>query len=225
MNRQQMTSAYRLISELFLYPEDRDIAVIETERAGLKDAPEEFREPIEAFFAAPAAMSTQEYVKTLELTPVVPLYLGAHLYDEPKSCRGAGMSWRNGYMIELTNIYRHFGVEFAGREMSDFVPVVIEFLGISLERRDQDDIGLRRYLVETLVVEGFDNLLVALRKYESPYGYLVEALSVTLADDIALMASGPKWRPSADDDAERLPPNVAGLPMVEIPALDNGVKL
>ncbi len=225
MDRTQLAHAYRLISELFLYPEDRDAVRIKDEMAGLEEAPAELRAPLEAFLAAPAAVSVDEYVATLELAPLVPLYLGSYLYEEPQSCRGAGMSGRNGYMLELTNIYRHFGVEFAGGEMSDFVPVIVEFLGLSLERRDRDRIGLRRYLVETLLINGFESLLSALRKCESPYAHLVEALRAALTDDIAQMAGGPKWQPPADGDHPQVPAAAHGLTATDRATPENGVEL
>ena len=206
MDKTQVSAAYSLISELLLYPEERDANRIEAGMARLADAPTELRAPLEAFLAAPASLGTEEYVATLELAPLAPLYLGSYLYEEPSSCRGAGMSGRNGYMLELANIYRHFGVELAGAELADFAPVVVEFLGISLERGDEDGIGLRRYLVETLLISGVDALLAALRKCESPYAHVVEALGVALDADIARMASGPIWRPPADDDRPLVPP-------------------
>ncbi len=60
--------------------------------------------------------------------------------------------------MELANIYRHFGVELAGGEMADFVPVIVEFLGVSLEPSDRDRIGLRRYFVETMMTAGLASL-------------------------------------------------------------------
>jgi len=205
MNTTRLAPAYRLIAELFLYPEDRDADRIETELARLVEAPPTLRAPLEAFLAAPAAINAEEYVATLELAPPVPLYFGSYLYKEPTSCRGAGMSGRNAYMLELANIYRHFGVELEGGEMADFVPVVVEFLAISLEREEADQIGLRRYLVETLLIEATDKLLAALRKCESPYAYLAVALRAALAEDSARMADGPKWRPRPCDE----PPHAA----------------
>ncbi len=225
MDKNQLISTYRLISELFLYPEDRDAARIKAGKGWLEKAPTKIKTPIEAFFATPAAMSAEEYVATLELAPLVPLYLGSYLYEEPQSCRGAGLSGRNSYMLELANIYRHFGVEFAGREMADFVPVVVEFLGISLERGDQDRIGLRRYLVETLLIEGFESLLSALGKHESPYAHLVEALRFALIEDIAQMTGGPIWQPPADDGRSHADTAFCGLLATDRPALDNGVEL
>lgn len=225
MDRTQLAPAYRLISELLLYPEDRDAVRIKAEMAWLKEAPAELRAPLEAFLAAPTAVNPEEYVATLELAPLAPLYLGSYLYKEPQSCRSAGMSGRNAYMLELANIYRHFGVELAGGEMADFVPVIVEFLGLSLERRDRDRIGLRRYLVETLLVNGIESLLSALRKCESPYAHLVEALRAALTDDIAQMAGGPKWQPPVDDDRPRVPAAVCGLMATDRATPENGVEL
>ncbi len=224
MDGTQLAHAYRLISELFLYPEDRDWDRIEAGKGWLETAPSEIQAPLNAFLAAPAAMSAEEYVATLELAPRVPLYLGSYLYEEPNSCRGAGMSGRNGYMLELANIYRHFGVELAGGEMADFVPVIVEFLGIGLERGDEDRIGLRRYLVETLLIDGFGLLLAKLRKYESPYAHLVDALRAALTEDLARLAGGPKWRPPADDDRPRVSAAACGLAATYPAASGNGAE-
>lgn len=225
MDTTQLAYTYRLISELFLYPEERDLARVKVEIEWLETAPAEIRTPLKAFFAAPAAVSAEEYVATLELTPVVPLYLGAHLYGEPKTCRGAGTSGRNGYMLELANIYRHFGIELAAAEMADFVPVIIEFLGISLDRGDEDKIGLRRYLVEQLLVKGFGTLLTALEKYESPYAHLVDALQTALAEDVKHMAGGPKWRPPTDDDSPPIAAAAHDMAAVDHTTSTNGVEL
>ncbi len=211
-----------MISELFLYPEERDPALIEAELARLGKTGE-LRDTLHAFLANPAAANAEEYVATLELSPPVPLYLGSYLYAEPESCRGAGLSGRNGYILELANIYRHFGVELDGRELADFVPVIVEFLGLSSEREDEDDIGLRRYFVETLLVNGIESLLSALRKYESPYATLVEALRLVLREDIARMAVRPKWQPPADLDR---PPALTGGELATTRAApDNWVEL
>ena len=225
MDKIQLSTAYRMISELFLYPEDRDPARIEAAMAALAAAPEALREPLDNFLAAPLAGSAEEYVATLELAPAVSLYLGSHLYEEPQSCRGAGMSGRNGYMLEIGNIYRHFGVELAGGELADFVPVMVEFLGVSLERSDQDRIGLRRYFVETMVTTGLASLLSRLRRHESPYAHLVDALGVALAEDIAQMAGGPKWQPPADGDRRPVAASVCGHAGANHTASENGAKL
>ena len=225
MEKQQLLAAYSVISELFLYPEERNATVIEAGMAELSAAPATLRAPLEAFLAAAESQDPEEYVATLELAPPVPLYIGFYLFEEPNSCRGAGMSGRNGYMLELGNIYRHFGVEMSGSEMADFVPVIVEFLGVSLERIQEDRIGLRRYFVETLLINGVESLLSALRKYESLYVNLVEALRVALTDDILQMAGGPKWQPPAHDDGPLVPVTIGGLTSVNNASPENWVEL
>lgn len=221
MKKTQLKAAYRAISELFLYPEERDENRIRIAIEELGDTQTDIKTPLTDFLASPAASDTGEYVATLELSPPVPLYLGSYLFEEPQSCRGVGISGRNAYMMELANIYRHFGVEFAGREMTDFVPVVVEFLAVSLDRMDMDQIGLRRYFVETLLINGIESLLSALRKHESPYVLLVDALRVALTEDIALMAKGPKWIPPDDEDTHLAAMATYGMKET----LENGVEL
>lgn len=225
MDKNELSSAYRLIAELFLHPEERDRGLIAAELARLEKAPGALKASLGAFFDEPRSTDVDEYVSTLELTPAVPLYLGAHLFEEPGSCRGAGMSGRNGYMLELSNIYRHFGVESAGRELSDFVPVIVDFLALSLDRADLDRIGLRRYLVESLVLNGVECLLSALRKYESPYVHLIEALRVALTEDVADLAGGPKWAPPADGDKPLVPAKLSARTKAERARQEIGVEL
>lgn len=224
MNINELITSYQLVAELFIYPEDRDTDRINADLLMLEGAPL-LKASIESFLAEPSSNSVEEYVSTLELTPLVPLYLGSYLFDEPDSCRGAGMSGRNGYMLQLNNIYRHFGIEFAGREMSDFVPVVVEFLGLSLTRMDKDQIGLRRYLIEALLLNAIECLMSALRKAESPYQYLVEALRVALTEDIAQMADGPIWRPPVDESRGRISDDPGNFLANEFQSYESGPEL
>ena len=110
--------------------------------------------------------------------------------------------------------------------MADFVPLVVEFLGLSLGRQDEDRIGLRRYLVETLLINGIESLLSALRKYESPYALLVESLRIALSEDIKQMSGGPKWQPPAKENRQTdSAAAVRGLMADNRAAPDNWVEL
>lgn len=186
-------AAYRLIAELLLNPEFRDADRIVLNRLALRGtAPGDL---IEQFLAAPASQDVGEYTQTLELSPPCPLYLGAYMYEEPSSCRGAGASGRNAYMIELAAVYAHFGFEISDRELPDFVPVALEFLALSLERPARDGIGLRRRLVERLVQPGIAPLRKALQKYESVYDTLMEALQLVIEEDLERLSDDPIWLP------------------------------
>ncbi len=194
-----LSSCYRLIAELFLYPEERDGVRIEKELRTLRQCPASIRDSIDRFLREPASSSTDEYIKTLELSPPCPLYLGSYLFSEPKSCRGVGLSSRNAYMIELINIYKHFGYELKGGELPDFLPVVVDFLWISLEQRERDRIGLRRHFLEHYVLPGVELLSAALKKYNGPYAWLIESLEAALRMDTAFMADQPMWEPPDED--------------------------
>lgn len=197
MNTAVLAAGYRLIAELLLHPDDRDGAKIASLvlELGLDDA---VGDPIGEFLADATCGSREEYVQTLELSPPCPLYLGAYLFDEPTSCRGAGTSGRNAYMLELSGLYRHFGFELTGGELPDYLPAVVDFLWISLEHRDRDVIGLRRRFLQHYVLPGLGPLREALDKYDSPYTLLVSALARTVEQDLELMDDAPAWRPPAD---------------------------
>ena len=220
LDRAALATSYRLIAELLLYPEERDDVRITQGLAALGRSPGTVLQLVEAFVSDPSSRSVDEYVATLELSPPCPLYLGTYLFDEPKTCRGAGMSGRNSYMIELSNIYKHFGFELNGRELSDFLPLMVEFLAISLERAEMDRIGLRRSFLERYVQIGLEPLAEALEKYDSPYGLLIKALQTALADDMALIGDQPAWTRPADQ-----PDCVATCPVrLEMPPPKPGLQ-
>lgn len=184
-------AVYRVIAELLVNPAFRDDRRVAHELA--RTAPSAVRERIESFLESPRASDVDEYTQTLELAPPCPLYLGAYMYEEPSSCRGAGASGRNGFMIELAALYEHFGFTVGDRELPDFVPVVVEFLALSLDRSDHDGIGLRRRLVDKYVQPGLAPLRKALQKYESIYDVLIEALEMTVNEDLERLADDPVW--------------------------------
>jgi len=182
---------YRAIAELLLSPAERDMERVNGDLRRLPDGP--VRDCIERFLASSAAFSVEEYTQTLELQPPCPLYLGAYIYEEPTSCRGAGACGRNGYMIELGALYEHFGFALGGGELADFVPAMTEFLAVSLEHPERDGIGLRRRFVEKYVHPGLQPLREKLQKYESVFDLLVEALEMAVNEDLERLADDPVW--------------------------------
>jgi nitrate reductase delta subunit len=199
-----LAASYRLIGELLLHPAERDDTTIQQALEIVRAGPASILTPIERFLEKPEAHSADEYVQTVELAPPCPLYLGHYLFDEPESCHSIGLSGRNEYMIELINIYKHFGFEMSNREMSDFLPVMVDFLGISLERPEFDRIGLRGWFLENFLQPGIVPLREKLEKYESPYAMLVESLEAALKEDAASLQDQPVWkRPVKDSIQEK----------------------
>lgn len=182
---------YRVIAELLLNPGFRDQELVERE---LEQVPEcAVRERMERFLASPLATDVGEYTQTLELSPPCPLYLGSYVFDEPSSCRGAGASGRNTYMIELGALYEHYGLGVGDHELPDFLPVMIEFMAVSLEMPERDGIGLRRRFVEKQMQPGLPPLRQALQKYESIYDLLIEGLEIAVDEDLERMVDDPVW--------------------------------
>ncbi len=199
MENRTLSTAYRLIAELLLGPAERDQQRIDHALGELGAFPPSIAEPLRAFHASPAAHSQDEYTQTLELSPPCPLYLGAYLFEEPTSCRGAGTSGRNGYMLELTAVYRHFGLELRVGELSDYLPLALEFAALSLELGERDRIGLRRRFLEQQLEPALAPLRQRLEKYESPYSSLIGGLEALVALDLATNVEA-AWAPP---DAER----------------------
>lgn len=191
----ERAAAYRLIAELLLYPEDRRAASLQAWRAALQHAPHEVRAGIDRFQSHARADDPEEYLAVLELAPPCPLYVGAYLFDEPTTCRGAGLSPRNAYMVEVAAAYRHFGYELDANELSDFLPVMLEFLALTVEHEQPDDIGLRRRFLERYLAPGLPAMKEALIKHESPYRHLVDALEALIHDDLAASEGVPAWTP------------------------------
>ena len=182
---------YGAIAELLLNPEVREAERVERHLAKLPPTP--VRERVERFMASTAAYDVNEYTQTLELTPPCPLYLGAHMYDEPGSCRGAGACGRNQYMIELKAMYEHFGFSLEEVELPDFLPVMLEFLSVSIALPERDGIGLRRRFVEQYLQPGIPHLRKSMQKYESVYDLLLEALELVAEEDMERLADDPIW--------------------------------
>ena len=127
MATDELKAAYQLIGELLLSPEQRDPQRVASLQARLGSAPPRAEAFIAEFFGDPGSQSRSEYVQTLELSPSCPLYLGAHLFDEPSTCSGIGTSGRNAYMLELIGLYGHFGIELNGSDLADFLPIMVDF--------------------------------------------------------------------------------------------------
>lgn len=74
-------------------------------------------------------------------------------------------------LVRLKRIYRDFGLEFAGEELPDFLPVALEFAA----REEEAD---TRLLQEHRA--GLELLRLALTEFGSPYARILEAVCATL---------------------------------------------
>ena len=136
---QTLKDVYRLMSELWCSPSETNITDIKKDAKEVikkleyinKEAAILFRK-----FLEENTISDESYIDLFELDPKCSLYLGSHSYDEPKTCAGAGVSDRNKYMIELRAIYKHFRKIADEKELPDYLPLMIDFLSLTIESKN-----------------------------------------------------------------------------------------
>ncbi|MGH7698804.1 MAG: nitrate reductase molybdenum cofactor assembly chaperone, partial [Candidatus Dormibacteria bacterium] len=160
---------YKLLSLLLQYPSEE----ILEQRTELAEAIAELpaspaRVALERFFAHfgvhPAVELQQEYVATFDLQKRSSLYLS--FYTEGDT-RKRGMA-----LLRLKHIYGAAGLRLGGRELPDYLPVMLEFAEMAPE-------GLGgRILAEHRT--GLEVLRLHLRESESAYVHLLEAICMGL---------------------------------------------
>ncbi len=186
MNQEQiLTAFYALIAELWCGP---PVAVEISEKLQ-KDA-EEMVKKLEGFdkeaaillsrFLTENVISEEDYIDLFELDPECALYLGSHSYDEPKTCANAAMSDRNEYMIELTGIYRHFGQMPNGKELPDFLPLMVDFLSLTVESKDDP---IRVKFIEEYLLPYLPPMRSRLEALRTPYLYLLDAMEKVICSE------------------------------------------
>ena len=176
--QQTLTDTYALIAELWCSPPETD-----TEREGIKHDAEKVVERLKSTdeeivtllsrFLRENAISEEDYIDLFELEPQCPLYLGSHTYDEPKTCANAAVSDRNGYMIELIGIYKHFGQKLDGKELPDYLPLMVDFLSLTAESKDDP---VRDKLIREYFLPFLPPMRSRLEELKTPYLYLLDAL-------------------------------------------------
>ena len=184
MNASTVIPCYQLLAELLLYPEERNKELVQQLGPLVEAAPDPVRKPLLELLANPAIHDCGAYLEELEMSRKRPLYLGFYLFDEPESCSSAGTCGRNGYMIELSGIYRHYGLELDGREMPDFLPLVLDFLALSADRREGDESALRTRLIERYVQPAVIAMHERFSEHGGPWLLAVDALAALLRAEL-----------------------------------------
>lgn len=180
---QLLQRVYALVADLWCNPQDVEVesAQAETEKIIpiLGEVDGEGAAHLERFLAH-YPLVEEEYVELFELNPRCPLYLGSHTFDEPKTCAQAAVSDRNEYMIELGGIYKHFGMGLNGKELPDYLPLMVEFLALTAEAEDP----IREKFIREYVLPFLPPLHERLETLNSPYLHLADGLERLLKLDL-----------------------------------------
>jgi len=179
---QVLRGVYAALAELWSSPQDIDQekadGLISEALARWESIDEAGPTCLSRFLQAPVPET--DYVDLFELDPRCPLYLGSHTFDEPTTCAGAATSDRNGYMLELGGIYKHFGMTLNGKELADYLPLMMEFLALSAESKDP----IRDKLIREYILPYLPPMRSKLEELKTPYLYLLDALERTLKFDL-----------------------------------------
>ncbi|MBI2374918.1 MAG: molecular chaperone TorD family protein [Deltaproteobacteria bacterium] len=194
--KQVLSEAYGVIGELFLSAPDVDLEAL---RAGARDLSARLVSVDDAGaaslsrFLEEPQISEEDYVDLFELEPKCPLYMGSHVFEEPKTCATASVSERNDYMIELLAIYRHFGRAPNGMELPDYLPMMVDFLATTASSGDPIRVKLlRNYLLPYL-----PPMRKKLLELGTPYLHLLDALENVIRRDLGKAASADLPDPKA----------------------------
>jgi nitrate reductase delta subunit len=179
MNREHiLTDFYALIAELWCGPPVADAISKNLQ----KDAEEVVKKlqsidkeaaMLLASFLSENAIAEEDYIDLFELDPQCALYLGSHSYDEPKTCANAAISDRNEYMIDLVGIYRHFGQSPNGTELPDYLPLMLDFLALTAESKDDP---IREKLIDEYLLPYLPPMRSRLEQLQTPYLNLFDAM-------------------------------------------------
>ncbi|MDR5694801.1 MAG: nitrate reductase molybdenum cofactor assembly chaperone [Armatimonadota bacterium] len=175
--------AYALIADLWCNPQDVEAKRVAEDVRGISHLLGRVDQEAAAYleqFLAHYPPSEEEYVELFELNPRCPLYLGSHAFEEPKTCAQAAVSDRNEYMIELIGIYKHFGLGLAGRELPDYLPLMVEFLALTVDV----EVPIRRKFVQEYFLPFLPALRERLVTLNSPYLHLLDGLERLLKLDL-----------------------------------------
>lgn len=183
-----LRDVYAVMAELWCSP--RDVDMPEAKRGAaeaiteLNGMDKEAAALLSHFLKTP--ISEEEYIELFELDPQCPLYVGSHVFDEPKTCAQAAVSDRNGYMIELLAIYRHLGLTPKGKELPDYLPLMVEFLALTASSQDP----VREKLIKEYILPFLPSMRSKLERLKTPYLYLLEALERVLKLDLETRTKG-----------------------------------
>jgi nitrate reductase delta subunit len=158
---------YKLLSTLLDYPSRElfdNLAEVRQALDGCLDVSHEERAVMRKFLArlenGDLTEIQADYVQTFDLTPEHSLHLTHHLFGDDKN--------RGPALIDLSELYKDYGVEVATNELPDYLPLILEFVAY------QEESDAQEFLSDAVKV--FAVLATNLEKAKSPYAPLVRII-------------------------------------------------
>nr|WP_276579795.1 nitrate reductase molybdenum cofactor assembly chaperone [Staphylococcus aureus] len=111
------------------------------------------------------------YTDTFDFTKKAPLYMTYNKFDTQKE--------RGQMLAKLKVLYEMFGLEMVDNELSDYLPLMLQFLQVAEWRNDprtEENIQLIIMIIE----DGTYVMANVLGEDNNPYAYVIQALRKTL---------------------------------------------
>lgn len=170
MRRRADPRAFSVASWLLRYPDERLLGGRdELAQAASRLRDRRVREPLQRFASAFAREPdgrrlAERWVETFETRRRTALYLTYYSHGDTRE-RGLAL-------LRLRRLYRAAGLPLEGRELPDFLPVMLEFAGSAPDGYGSELLREHR--------AGLELLRLALREQASPYADVVDAVSAAL---------------------------------------------
>jgi nitrate reductase delta subunit len=182
-------TGYKLASVLLQYPTRAVFDGLDELDAAARSAPRAARGHLAAFLAwlraTPPHEVAQHYVETFDLRRRSALYLSYYRHGDT---RRRGMA-----LLAFKTAYRAAGLEPAGAELPDYLPVVLDFAAVAPAGEDL----LRRHRAD------LELLRRALHEAGTPYARLVDAVCAQLPRlgrrDLLRVRAAEQQGPPAED--------------------------
>jgi nitrate reductase molybdenum cofactor assembly chaperone NarJ/NarW len=152
-----------MASELLTYPDETLLGHLPDIERGVSSLPRRVRHRLEEFLqhvrTSDLLSLQQEYVSTFDLQGGVILYLTYPRYQDDRA--------RGQALVDLRQRYRAAGLDPDSRELPDYLPMVLEFLGMAEPDAARP---VARDYVGTL-----KGIAATLRAKSSPYHHVMDA--------------------------------------------------
>ncbi len=159
-----MNRFYKILSLLLDYPDEelyRGLPEIEAAITGLPGLSSAEKQALTAHCqwmqSLPVLELQAQYVQTFDLTAEHSLHLTHHLFGDD---RGRGPA-----LVDLGEFYKHTGLETAGGELPDYLPLILEYVATL------DEMAARVFLSDAAKV--IKVLAENLAQADSPYAALL----------------------------------------------------
>ena len=113
----------------------------------------------------------QLYSDTFDFNKKAPLYMTYNKFDTQKE--------RGQMLAKLKVLYEMFGLQMEANELSDYLPLMLEFLYLASWNEDERALGNIEFVI-MVIEDGSYAMLQQLRSEDNPYQYVVQALREVL---------------------------------------------